>query len=374
MELKRRKTKNGDRWVVRFHYKGKYPSLCEKEWLCDAISKTEMKKIALPFISRKMVEIDDEELKRKKESHSLGYLFDSYISYSSAEKEDTTITATGTFFRCHFFTFYSREDEPSVINYKSACELKQRIVNSGVQTSSMNMILSNIRQFIKYLVLMDELNANEAEKACMALKGVKIDTSTRSEKYKNGNFWNKEEVTRFLESFEHDDPFRYLFLTMFYTGTRFSECIALKFSDFDYKTGILKITRQATPGARSVKTTLKTEASYKPIRVNKKALEEILEYKKLINANSNDYMFFPMGFVKRSRLTDIFNKHIRDLGLKPITFHGLRHSYASVMMNSELKFNITTVCEEMRHKDPSTTLHFYTHKFEETDKGKIDLI
>ena len=62
-------------------------------------------------------------------------------------------------------------------------------------------------------------------------------------------------------------------------------------------------------------------------------------------------------------------RYMQRIGLEPITFHALRHTYASICIS--MGADTATVSKRMGHSNVSTTLGIYTHLFEkqsETDK------
>lgn len=54
------------------------------------------------------------------------------------------------------------------------------------------------------------------------------------------------------------------------------------------------------------------------------------------------------------------------IGLEPITFHALRHTYASICIS--IGADPATVSKRMGHANVSTTLGIYTHLFEKKEE------
>lgn len=54
---------------------------------------------------------------------------------------------------------------------------------------------------------------------------------------------------------------------------------------------------------------------------------------------------------------------MKKIGLEPISFHALRHTYASICIS--LGVNPEIVSKRMGHSNISTTLGIYTHLFEQ---------
>ena len=67
-----------------------------------------------------------------------------------------------------------------------------------------------------------------------------------------------------------------------------------------------------------------------------------------------------------NRANDRLRSYMERIGLTPITFHQLRHTYASICIS--FGYNVETVSKRMGHSSPSTTLGIYTHLFEREDE------
>jgi integrase len=54
-----------------------------------------------------------------------------------------------------------------------------------------------------------------------------------------------------------------------------------------------------------------------------------------------------------------FERAVRDSGLPPLNFHGLRHSHATVLLQAGVPVRV--VAERLGHADPAMTLRVYQH-------------
>ena len=57
-------------------------------------------------------------------------------------------------------------------------------------------------------------------------------------------------------------------------------------------------------------------------------------------------------------------------GLKPIRFHGLRHSHASMLI--DLGFSPLEIAERLGHESVKTTLDTYSHLYPDKDQQLAD--
>lgn len=54
--------------------------------------------------------------------------------------------------------------------------------------------------------------------------------------------------------------------------------------------------------------------------------------------------------------------------IRYLKFHGLRHTFASILINNSNNVNIRTVQKLLGHSDVSLTLSIYSHSFKETEQ------
>ena len=69
-------------------------------------------------------------------------------------------------------------------------------------------------------------------------------------------------------------------------------------------------------------------------------------------------------------VTDTFVKEVAAAGLKPITFHGLRHTHITLLLKSGVPVHV--VSARAGHAKPSITLDTYSHLLggEDNDAAK----
>lgn len=65
-------------------------------------------------------------------------------------------------------------------------------------------------------------------------------------------------------------------------------------------------------------------------------------------------------------ITKWFRQFLEDKNLPYITFHGLRHTHAALLISQGL--DVQTVSNRLGHAQTSTTLNIYAHSFAKMDK------
>jgi integrase len=154
------------------------------------------------------------------------------------------------------------------------------------------------------------------------------------------------------------------------TGMRRGELLAVEWTDLDWDTGILEVSKsleQTKQGLR-IKSTKSGETRRFAIPVE--VLEVLREHKRdqdherqmygadytnlgLMFARPDGRYLTPSNFGKR------MSKLMRSAGLAGITLHSLRHSHASELLSQGAP--ITAVSERLGHASPNITLGIYSH-------------
>ena len=184
----------------------------------------------------------------------------------------------------------------------------------------------------------------------------------------------KAEIQRFLIQAKEEGLYE-LFLLELTTGLRRGEILALTWSDLNFETGELHISKQAT--LVSGKITIsepKTKAAFRTIILPPVMVEVIREYQK--------DAFSPLMFPSRLKPDQPIDPgHIRKrlqvilerAGCKKVRFHDLRHTFAT--MSLEHGMDLKTLSTIIGHVSAKTTLNIYTHitsEMQENAAASID--
>ncbi len=145
------------------------------------------------------------------------------------------------------------------------------------------------------------------------------------------NFWTVEEFQLFLPTVQ-DIPLRVAFLTLFYTGIRCGELLALTVKDFDAieKTINIRGTFHRFNQVDSI-TEPKTENSRRTVTIPNFLAAEIQGVIGQIYAPEPDERIF--STITSSRLYTAIQKGSEAAQIKRIRVHDLRHSHVSLLIN-----------------------------------------
>lgn len=182
-------------------------------------------------------------------------------------------------------------------------------------------------------------------------------------------FWTSAEFKKFISVVDDNLAFC-AFETLFYTGCRIGELLALTPSDFDFEVNTMSITKsyQHLQG-QDVITSPKTESSIRKIYIPDFLAEDVQDFiSSLYKIGNNDRIFQTC----KSTLSVKLKKYAAIAGIKPIRIHDLRHSAATYYL-SELEANPIVVSKLLGHEKISLTLDTYTHNNTENQKNLAEL-
>lgn len=177
-----------------------------------------------------------------------------------------------------------------------------------------------------------------------------------------------------------------------FCGLRKGEIFALQFNDFNTDEHTLEINKQLVREGKvtsnpncgysienySLKTkNPKTQNSYRKLRIPKIILEELEIRKEYIEKIKNNKNFIDNGYIScqangRPHSLSALNQYLSKLcqrnGLPPITVHGLRHMFATILIEREVP--IAKISGLLGHNSIHTTFEFYCEIMDENEKIK----
>lgn len=155
------------------------------------------------------------------------------------------------------------------------------------------------------------------------------------------------------------DSYYPFILTAATTGMRWGEITELRWKDFNENESTISVTRSVWEGNPQEP---KSTSSIRKISIPKSTRDLLFKIKEALNPNPDDLIFSSRNgtHIHHSNFyRDFWNKLIKDAQSRPITFHGLRHTYATVMLSNGA--SLLFVSRQLGHRDIQTTLRHYGH-------------
>jgi integrase len=184
-----------------------------------------------------------------------------------------------------------------------------------------------------------------------------------------------------------NEPMKYrvMVLLAIYTGLRKGEVCGLEWTDIDFENYRLRVrqTAQYVPGIGTIEKTPKNETSKRIIALPSIAANLLREYKALQNEErlklgdnwqDHDRLFTQWNGepIHPDTISKWFTNFIKRNNLPKLTFHGLRHSNASILIGQGV--DIQTISSRLGHARVSTTTDIYSHQLRRPDEEAAEKI
>ncbi len=160
-----------------------------------------------------------------------------------------------------------------------------------------------------------------------------------------------------------------------FTGMRIGEICALQFKDIDFDEKIINVNKtiqriynplDELEPSKIIITPGKTKNSIRQIPIT----NEIIEILKSLKIDNDYYVLSNKKKpIEPRTYRKFYNKFMKELGIEPIKFHALRHTFASI--NIENGTDVKTISDILGHSDVSITLKTYTHISQKAKESAI---
>lgn len=301
-------------------------------------------------------------------NNTIEEIYQSYLDYSKLKNKLTTVQHEYYKF-VNYIVPYFGDMKIIDITKSDFISFQVSLAKYNYSNSFYNDINSLCRKFWAYLNLMYDVDNIPAQVGNI----INVNTNTTKEK----QTWTKNEFKRFINKV--DNPiYHALFSTLFYTGVRKGEALALKIDNFKNNYISIKgtITKEYFNGQRII-TSPKSKKSIRDVQID---LILSMELKKLIKYYKKNYPgyskdFFLFGGDKPIAPTTLErkkNEYCKLANVKQIRIHDFRHSHATILYHKNVK--VKTIQERLGHADISTTLNTYVHTDKREQKRLIKTI
>ena len=183
---------------------------------------------------------------------------------------------------------------------------------------------------------------------------------------------SKALVSNLMELTEDQIKYKVAILLTLFTGVRLGELMGIERNDVDFRNGIVCINRSSQYLAKEgIFTKMpKTENSIREVGIPDFVVSLLEEYKLWYDnqkelcgelwIDSNRLFVQADGRpMHPSTISKWFVKHVDQIGLPVINFHGLRHTNATLLIAQNI--DVAVVAARLGHAQITTTFNFYVH-------------
>ncbi len=314
-----------------------------------------------------------EELERAKIKTFSQYFTDVYSPTKQRILSQKTYSDYCSYFRLHILPYFGE----FTLNEITPRMITARLLEFGKthkhgSTIKLYVILST---FFDMAIMDDTIEINPMQKV------------TRPKEQKEKRLDNDNTVKSLsLDELKHvlkclnSEPLKwqtYVYL-LFDTGCRRSELLALNWTDIDFDTGLVQISKSVgyTPESGEYLTTPKNGKS-RTVDIGAKSLSLLKELHKeqLNNGILSQWVFTQDSNAERmffNSPTGYFDSFGKRYGVENFHPHILRHTSATLSITNGA--DVTSVAARLGHSDVSTTLRFYAHANQESIKKVGDTV
>ena len=235
---------------------------------------------------------------------------------------------------------------------------QNELISQGYAQTYLRTINNQLTAIFNYAVKYYDLKVNPCRKAGTMGKN----------KADEMKFWTKEEFSQFADAVMDKHSSYVAFMTLFWTGMRLGEMLALTPADVDFENKTISISKSYQRLYGEDKITLpKTPKSKRIITVPDFLLADIKDYMNAVyGLKSTDRLF---------QITKYFMEHemqrgIKNSGVKRIRIHDIRHSHCALLF--EIGIAPLEVADRLGHERVETTLNIYAHIYPNKQKKLSD--
>lgn len=205
-----------------------------------------------------------------------------------------------------------------------------------------------------------------------------------------GENYSEEELLALLK-LTKDDPIYPAIMLAGGLGLRRSEALGVRWSRINFEERYVlldtKIVESKDEGGKFIRAVeeMKNKSSHRTLPLPEPVYDMLVEvkakqelYRKMFRSGYSreydDYVCVnQLGeLIKPSYVTDHFHDLVRELGLRTIRFHDLRHTFASVLLNNDVP--LINVSRFLGHSDISTTANTYAHLDKSSKQSSADIM
>lgn len=190
---------------------------------------------------------------------------------------------------------------------------------------------------------------------------------------KRQKYLNAYELHKMLDTLEltPENKYDWLIYLGAKTGVRLSEALAVTPNDIDMSTQTLTINKTYDYKSSHAFVATKNTSSVRKIAIDWQTINKLYAY--VQNKDPDQPIFVDIGeTIYDSTMNDHLARHCRKADVPVITYHGLRHTHASILLYSGV--SVPSVSRRLGHSNIATTQKVYLHIIKEMDSMDNDIV
>lgn len=330
----------------------------KRRFECGFRTKVEAEKA----LAKKLQEVENGIYVDKNETLTFNQLAEKYMKYyAELHLKETTYSC----YECclkHLLPFIGdlkiNKITPNTMN--EYIRIKQK--TTKLSNCSINKHLTLAKSILNYAIDNGFLSKNSLDR----IKKLK-------EEKKEQKCLSQKEVFAVLETAKKDFPNFYpLLITAIFTGARQGELFSLTWDKVNFIEGYIKIDKRVHDTTIA---TPKTESSIRKINLPNEVIKVLREWRlrcphselNLVFPNENGNFLNRQNLRKRQLIP-----LLRKTGVTDITFHGLRHTFATMLLTNDV--NPKYIQNQLGHASIKITMDTYSHVLPEIHQKGIEAV
>ena len=349
------KDKERGTWYTKFYY---------EDW--SGAKKQKLKR-GFPT-KREALEFERDFLSSQAKNCDIKFsdLVNEYLDYLNGRLKSSTLQSHRFSFNRYLLPVFG--DIPiNKITPNMVRKWQEDMMGKELKLSTVKLYRTKLSAILNFAVRYYNLPSNPVSKT-EPPKEIKKDpiTAVDEETTVNENFWTKAEFDTAMK-YVYTDTDKTIYYTLFYTGLRIGEFLALQVQDFIPEEKLIKVYKSMfyTTGTPEI-TTPKTQSSIRNVYIPQFLCDMLKKYIASIYHAKPTSFLFPYGY---TMIANKINNLSKAAGIKRISVHGFRHSYASLLINEG--YDIQFISEQLGHSDTHITQAIYGHFYPEKREKEI---
>lgn len=334
------------------------------------------KKEAQLALARLQTEIENSGF-RQAEKMTFQQVYDLWVvNYELTVKESTFVKQT-ELYRLHVLPYFGHR-----MLDKITPAIVQTFANQNVKYKRYREFISNTSRIFEYAIRMNLIRENPVKKIIIPKPAEKLEQDKI-------NYFTKDELTSFLKALDRLDNLKQsAFLRLLaMSGCRRGEILGLEWRSVNFDENYISITQTLARGKnrRLYLELPKTNSSKREIPLDAKTMDilkrwRLRQRKDLLrfdhnSINDHQLVFSSLeknSFIELATPRKWLHTILKENGIRKITLHGLRHTAATMMLESGL--TLKDVSDRLGHASIEITSDLYIHITEKRKRENIDQV